>query len=162
MNEFKTPNGTILPLLDLKGQKYLKPAHRLVWFLETFPKWSIENKIEQITDKMVIMKCEIKDETGRLRAISHKTCAMGKMFPLESAETGAMGRALALCGFGTQFTDDFDTDDLADSPLCNKEIIPECAACGSMMLVSKDGAHYFCKNWQDKTVKHPTIPRVKS
>ncbi len=37
---------------------------------------------------------------------------------LEKSETGAIGRALALCGFGTQFTPELDEGErLADSPL---------------------------------------------
>ena len=48
--------------------------------------------------------------------------AAGFQDHLEKSETGAIGRALALCGFGTQFAPEFDEGDrLADSPLPAKQ-----------------------------------------
>jgi len=65
------------------------------------------------------MRAVIKDQTGRLIATSHKFESK-EGFPdfIEKAETGAIGRALALCGFGTQFcADELDEGKrIVDSP----------------------------------------------
>jgi hypothetical protein len=52
-------------------------------------------------------------------ATSHKhESAAGFGDYREKAETGAIGRALALCGYGTQFAPEFDEEErLADSPM---------------------------------------------
>lgn len=108
MKTFKTKLGTELPLMDIRGKDYLQVMHRLVWFREEHPDWTIETSI-QPTNKECIAEAKILNESGRLIAIAHKLETLSG-FPdfIEKAETGAIGRALALCGFGTQFTDDLD------------------------------------------------------
>jgi hypothetical protein len=119
MNAFKTPKGTNLPLLDLRGKDYLQVAHRLVWFREERPTWGIETEFVSITDRIATVKAVIRDEAGRVIATAHKTEDKAG-FPdfMEKAETGAIGRALALIGYGTQFcSDELDEGQrLADSP----------------------------------------------
>ena len=44
---FKTPKGTELPLLDLRGKDYLMVAHRLVWFREEHSDWTIETEVKR-------------------------------------------------------------------------------------------------------------------
>ena len=119
MNTVKTPKGTVLPLLNLKGKDYLQVAYRLVWFREEHPDWAIETlRIEGSADYSIFTAI-IKDASGRVMATAHKSeTSQGFADHLEKAETGAIGRALALCGYGTQFTDDLDEGDrLADSPI---------------------------------------------
>ena len=118
MNTFKTPKGTTLPLLDLKGKAYLQVAHRLVWFREEHPDWSITTTMSH-TEKMAISRAEIRDEKGYTVATAHKRETVEGFYDfVEKAETGAIGRALALCGYGTQFTDDLEEGErLADAPL---------------------------------------------
>ena len=115
MNEFKTPKGSVLPLLDLKGRSYLQVMHRLVWFREECPHWGITT---DISDDKSFVKATIVTENGRIVAQAHKALT-GNRFPLEMAETGAIGRALAMAGFGTQFCDDEldEKDQIADSPV---------------------------------------------
>lgn len=116
---FKTPKGTELPLLNLKGKDYLQVMHRLVWFREEHPLWSVETSFETLTDKYAVAKAIVRDEMGRLLSTAHKSeTTQGFADFLEKAETGAIGRALALCGYGTQFcADELDEGDrLADSP----------------------------------------------
>ena len=61
--------------------------------------------------------------SGRVIATSHKR-EDERGFPdfMEKSETGAIGRALALCGFGTQFcADELDEGSrLADSPISKR------------------------------------------
>ena len=107
MNSFKTPKGTTLPILNLKGKDYLQVAHRLVWFREERPDWRIETEFVALDDQACIAKAIIRNDTGAIMATAHKREDRGH-FPdfMEKAETGSIGRALAYCGFGTQFCAD--------------------------------------------------------
>lgn len=116
---FTTPKGTALPLMNIKGKDYLQVQHRLIWFREERPEWGIETELILFSPDVTTAKAVIRDNTGRIIAMAHKTeDRKGFGDHLEKAETGSIGRALALCGFGTQFTA-FDLDEgdrLADSP----------------------------------------------
>jgi hypothetical protein len=105
-NNFKTPKGTSLPLLDLKGKDYLQVMHRIVWFREEHADWAIETSVTLLGEDQAacLSKATIKDATGKIIATSHKVeTAQGFPDFIEKAETGSIGRALALCGYGTQF-----------------------------------------------------------
>lgn len=109
MKKVRTPRGTELPILNLKGKDYLQVAHRLVWMREEHPEWGIETEFLQLSENIAIAKATIKDEDGRILAQGTKS-ETPKGFPdyIEKAESGSIGRALAMCGFGTQFTEDLD------------------------------------------------------
>ena len=104
---FKTQHGSELPLLNLRGKEYLEVKYRLVWFREEHPQWTIQTEFVSITDNSALAKATILDEQGRVVSTSHKF-ENDRGFPdfLEKAETGAIGRALALIGYGTQFCAD--------------------------------------------------------
>ena len=124
MSTFKTAKGTELPILNLKGKDYLQVMHRIVWFREEHPDWTIETEFLTITDKMSVAKATIKNAEGRIMATSHKReDATGFADHSEKAETGAIGRALALCSYGTQFTaHELDEGNrLADSPAPSRQ-----------------------------------------
>lgn len=120
-----TPDGTKLELvlIDLKGKEYLQVAQRIHWFRTVKPDWTIETDAIQILDKRAVFKATIKDQNGRVISQATKSEDFGdfKDF-IEKAETGAIGRALALCGYGTQFTaDELDEGErLADAPIAKK------------------------------------------
>lgn len=122
MSTVKTPKGTELPLMNLKGKNYLQVAHRLVWFREEHPTWTIETTLLNYSEKGAIASARILDESGRLIATAHKSETLAGFADfIEKAETGAIGRALALCGYGTQFTDDLEEGSrLADAPLTSR------------------------------------------
>jgi hypothetical protein len=117
---YRTPKGTELPILNLRGKDYLEVKFRLVWFREEHPDWSIETEILSATETSAYARAIVKDEQGRIIATSHKF-ETKQGFPdfIEKAETGAIGRALALIGFGTQFcADELDEGDrIVDAPV---------------------------------------------
>lgn len=115
---FKTPKGTELPMLDLRGKPYLQVAHRLVWFREEHPDSSIETKLIEHDAAHAIFSAEVHDPNGHLIATAHGHESKSD-FPdfIEKAETKAIGRALAMCGYGTQFAPELDEGErLADTP----------------------------------------------
>jgi len=116
---FKTPKGTEIPLLELRGKPYLQVPHRIVWFREENPQWLFEVTYPILTDQKAMARAEIRDETGKVRAVAHKVEDIkGFADFAEKAETGAIGRALGMLGYGTQFAPEFDEGDrLADSPV---------------------------------------------
>lgn len=119
MSTVQTPAGKLLPLMNLKGKDYLAVAYRLVWYREIFPKGRITTEAVQMTQEYAVFRASIFDDSGNLLATATKHESK-KDFPdhIEKAETGAIGRALALCGFGTQFTDELDEGErIVDSPI---------------------------------------------
>lgn len=102
------------------GREYLPVAARLVWFREEHPDWGIVTDPMQIDqeEQYAIFRASIFNEAGRLIATATKREDV-RGFPdyLEKAETGSIGRALALCGYGTQFAAELDEGErLADAP----------------------------------------------
>ena len=134
----KTEKGTLLPLLNLKGKLYMMVAYRMVWFREVHPLGMMETQILKVDDSTAIVKAIISVPIGdgsKIIKLAEATKREDmKHFPdfLEKAETGALGRALALAGFGTQFAIPELEEDmrLADSPLesVKKEQVSEKSA----------------------------------
>lgn len=120
MSTFKTTKGTVLPMRDIRGNDYLDVKYRVVWFREDHPDWAIETELISVTDNSAYAKATIRDEKGRIITTSHKFENV-QGFPdfIEKCETGAIGRALALIGYGTQFcADDLDEGKrIVDSPV---------------------------------------------
>lgn len=117
MKTFNVSAELQVPLMDLKGRDYLQVAYRIVWFRYEHPTWAIETSFDK---ELGAFLAEIKDESGRVIAMAHKSLnSERKMFPFETCETGAIGRALALCGYGTAFCGDElnEAEDLADAPI---------------------------------------------
>lgn len=122
MKVFKTPAGQELPIRDIRGSDYLDVKHRFVWFREVHPDWTVETEFIERDDNYAIAKATIKNELGRVIATAHKfEDSQGFKDFLEKAETSAIGRALAACGFGTQFATELEEGErLADSPVERK------------------------------------------
>lgn len=127
---FKTPKGTELPLIELKGKLYLEVKYRLVWFREERPiiegqrSWAIviDVKVNNNGDAAVA-KATIIDPQGNIVQTATKMETQDG-FPdfLEKAETGAVGRALAMIGYGTQFAMELEEGDrIVDAP-CGKQV----------------------------------------
>ena len=104
------------------GRTYLPVSARIVWFREEHPDWSIETEAVEINHEKqyAIFRARISDGDGKLMATgTKKEDVKGFGDYIEKAETGSVGRALALCGFGTQFAPELDESGggrFADSP----------------------------------------------
>ena len=98
---------------------YLPVAARIAWFRKDHPYWSIITKVEKWGDKAVIMKAIIKDMGGDIIATARKKETEAHFLDyIEKAETEAIGRALAMCGYGTLQAPELDEQDrLADAPV---------------------------------------------
>src|SRR5580700_9306571 len=99
-------------LIKLRENRYYLPVYaRLMWFRQDHPDWGIETEPFAIDPERqyAIFRAKIFNSEGRLMAIGTKREDV-QGFPdyIEKAETGAIGRALALCGYGTQFSPEFD------------------------------------------------------
>lgn len=119
MKTFKTPKGTELPFLNLKGKDYLLVPHRVLWMREEHPEWSIESHFLQLTESIAIAQATIRDDKGKIVAQGTKSeTPQGFSEYIEKAESGAIGRALAFCGYGTQFAQELEAgESVADAPI---------------------------------------------
>jgi hypothetical protein len=154
MKTVKTPKGTELPIRDMKGKDYLDVAWRVLWMREEHPDWGIETEFLQLANDVAIAKATVRDGTGKILAQGTKSETPGGFSDfIEKSETGAIGRALALCGYGTQFTQDLDEGErIVDSPQASKPkigpvlIASSIAADGSYVI--KCGKKYFGQSLQ--------------
>lgn len=133
MSTVKTAKGTELPLLNLKGKEYLMVAYRLQWLSEDVPNYSVATDIVKTDEKSSTVSALVtlfdKESKQMIRqARAHKTETITDFKDhLEKAETAAIGRALAMLGFGTQHAlSDLDEGQrIVDTPLpklINKEV----------------------------------------
>lgn len=104
-----------------EAQYYLDVKYRKLWFRLAHPTGKIAKRIVQLTDSMAAIEArvylDINDPEDHFVASafaqrSFDGSAIGSKF-LESAETAAIGRALADAGYGVQFCDVTDSDDPA-------------------------------------------------
>ena len=92
-------------MMKLKGKDYLRVMWRLVWFRDEKPLWSIDTALQEADAEHAIFKAVISDETGAVKSTGHGSESKRDFGDyLEKAETTAVGRALAMLGYGTQFT----------------------------------------------------------
>lgn len=122
-------------LIVLKGKEYLEIMWRLVWFREEKPGWCIDTKLEQLTDNHAVFSAKIFDENGVQKSAGYGSEGVKDFRDfIEKAETKAVGRALAMLGYGTQFAPEIGEESrIVDSPvdkrLKNADIVA-CADCG--------------------------------
>ncbi len=107
---------------NLRGKEYLEVKWRLVWFRDERKNGSIQTEVVSTSPLMV--KATVLDD-GKILATGYgsaqvKQGAVWAGREIEKAETAAIGRALAHAGYGTQFTDEDEGDNLADSPIEHK------------------------------------------
>lgn len=129
-------------LMDLKGKDYLQVMWRLVWFREEKPLWCIDTKLEQLTDNHAVFSAKISDENGNLKASGYGSEGVKDFRDfIEKAETKAIGRALAMLGYGTQFAPELDEESrIVDSPVAKKPMQVICTECGEIIKPYKNAA----------------------
>jgi len=97
------------------GSEYLPARWRLVWFLERHGEYSITSNLVHLSARLVIVKVTITLPGGR----SAEGLGMASLHEVyryvETAQTHALARALAMLGFGTESALDFDTEAPADA-----------------------------------------------
>jgi hypothetical protein len=143
------PSSHVIQLKSQQGPKdYLPVAWRLVWFRQECPEGTIEtemlhldmdrecehavyvwNEEKRRSEKVikhgkgqVIFKATVTDgRGGKATGTKQENAAAFDDF-IEKAETGAIGRALAALGFGTQFAPELDEGDdrIVDAPVERK------------------------------------------
>ncbi len=128
MESVKTKKGTTLPLMNLKGKPYMMVAHRIVWFNEDTEggSFSIETENLVLTEDRSVIKATVRvfDKDGKLVKQGVGTKSESKKdfgdF-IEKAETGAIGRAITMLGYGTAYAlADLDEGArIIDSPVVN-------------------------------------------
>lgn len=98
------------------NREYLPVSARLVWFRSEHPDWGIVTTVVEINltpengrRPYAIFQAQIFNAEGRLMATATKM-EDERGFPdfIEKAETGSVGRALAMCGYGTQFAPELE------------------------------------------------------
>jgi len=110
-------------LIDLKGKAYLQVMWRLVWFRDEKPLWSIDTKLEQLSENHAVFSAKIYDENGIQKSAGYGSESIKDFRDfIEKAETKAVGRALAMLGYGTQFAPELDEGErIVDSPVPTRE-----------------------------------------
>jgi len=122
---FKPSDFTI----PLSGKEYLPVAARVKWFRTVHPNGSIETTEMTVDldrpfarggDKVhgyARFHATVRDADGRILGQGTRTETAANFFDyVEKAETGAIGRALAAAGFGTEIDQDLDEGCVVDTP----------------------------------------------
>ena len=148
------PKKYLIKLQD--DRQYLPVSARLIWFREIHPNWGIDTHpiVLDIEKQIAVFEATVFDESGKLMAKGTKMEDI-RGFPdyVEKAETGAIGRALAVCGFGTQFAPELDeiaAERFVDAPQHQNPAqsetpqsksaskTPSCTACGRELTLSQE------------------------
>lgn len=138
-------------LMPLKGKEYLQVMWRLVWFRDEHPDWCIDTKLVSHEGDSAVFVAKVYDTEQRLLASGYGSEQIKDFRDyLEKAETKAIGRALAMLGYGTQFTgDELDEGErIVDSPVEQRKTYIYCADCGRVIT------DYF------KNGKRMTVDRI--
>jgi hypothetical protein len=115
--------------IDLNGKDYLPVAARVKWFRTVHPLGTIETAEICVDLDRAFTKgggkvfgyarfhATVRDAEGRILGQGTKTEHAANFFDyVEKAETGAIGRALASSGFGTELDGDLDEGRVVDAP----------------------------------------------
>lgn len=110
----------------MKGRAYLMVAGRVLLFRGDHPEGRILTELISRTEDGATFKAHVYDSKGNLLATGHGHAILSESSNfggriVEKAETAAVGRALALAGYGTDEIDEEDENGeishLADAPV---------------------------------------------
>ena len=91
--------------INIRGSQYATVAARLQAFREDHPEWPILTEITYRDPEEVVIRCEIKNTDGTTVAtgMAHEvrqSTGVNSTSYVENCETSAIGRALAVLGYG--------------------------------------------------------------
>ena len=117
------PQDKLIPL-TMKGQirEYLEVKWRVFWFRSENPDGEITTELLNLDDKRAVVQARVFTDGHCIGCgIGSETLADFIDY-IEKAETKAVGRALAIAGYGTQFCTELDMDidgkeKLVDTPI---------------------------------------------
>lgn len=111
-------------MIRLKGKDYLQVMWRLCWFREEKPNWCIDTQLVSHEGDHAVFCAKVLDESGVLKSSGYGSESKRDFGDyLEKAETKAVGRALAMLGYGTQFAPDLDEGErTVDSPVARPPV----------------------------------------
>lgn len=122
----RMPDEVRKHLIHLRdGVLYLPSAARVLWFRMEHPDWTILTDLVEGGYHLgyATVRATVLTDRSRPIATGLKTESKAE-FPagwVEKAETGAVGRALAMAGYGTQFAPELDTT-APDDPAPTKTV----------------------------------------
>lgn len=154
-------------MMKLKGKDYLQVMWRLVWFREEHPDFGINTDALNVTEDHAVFKATITDPNGIQVSAGHGSESKRDFSDfIEKAETKAVGRALAMLGYGTQFAaDELDEGErIVDSPVNrakatkadeSEPAFPVCEDCGRPIkdIMTKSGTQYTAQQLIDLSKK---------
>lgn len=97
------------------GSEYLDARWRLVWFLESHSEYTITSNLVHLSVRLAVVKVTITLPGGRTAEGLGMAAAHDVYRHVETAQTHALARALAMLGFGTESALDFETAAPADA-----------------------------------------------
>lgn len=126
MNQYhETKAGTKLPLRNIRGNLYMDVTWRVVWMREEHPDWQVHTNIVHADDKGALMRAVVINSDGKTIATGHRYQDKSFGAAIEKAESQAIGRALAVAGYGTSHAlADFDDGSEDPSTLPDSAVPP--------------------------------------
>jgi len=135
MNENGKPFDPGKYLTKLKGRDYLEVKWRLLWLRTEHADAEIATELVQFAPDLAVIKATVR-VPGQGVATGHATqCPADFNEWLEKCETKAVGRALAMLGYGTQFATELEWErdesgqvaHVADAPVEKPQTAPTAA-----------------------------------
>ncbi|MDA8186966.1 MAG: hypothetical protein M0T85_02335 [Dehalococcoidales bacterium] len=103
------------------GTQYLGARDRLLWFLQEQEEFSMTSQVEGMSSALVVVKVTVAIQGGKKVEALGSAATNGDYRAVETAETHALARALALLGYGTESALELDSGSAADAPARDRQ-----------------------------------------
>lgn len=99
--------NALIKTTPIHGKDYAEVAQRIKAFRCCYPMGTISTILERLNETMCLFRAEVRTETGALLGTGtayelYGSSNINKTSFIENCETSAVGRALAMCGFGIE------------------------------------------------------------